>query len=230
MQEDIHLNVFKEITRRRLYGSSYKRGFTLVEMIVVIVIIGIGASIAVPNFARMIQRNEWRSIVQSAQNAENALMALTGLQYANVGNPQRVDWPGTVTSPEKEFISINQNPLTISGFNVFQVTVARSGNPSQRSAGEQEFFKRTMISFSTQAAWAGGPPLCAVYCDTAGLSGTYYRYDLVYSEFYMVSGNRDLAVFHGVTVGSDGKPTGSDPGRWNIYQVDAGIYTPYGSL
>jgi prepilin-type N-terminal cleavage/methylation domain-containing protein len=42
----------------RLYG---KNGFTMIEMLIVVVIIGIIAGLAVPNFAGAIQKIRWRS-------------------------------------------------------------------------------------------------------------------------------------------------------------------------
>ena len=225
MQEGIHLNVFKEIIRRRILGSSYKRGFTLVEMIVVIVIIGIGASIAVPNFARMIERNEWRGFIQTAQNAENALMSLTGLQYANIGDPKEIEWPKYIDdSPEKQFVTIDKSAPAISGLSVFQVTVARSGSADQRSAGEQEFYKRTMIGNVTYPSWDGGP-ICAVYCNDAGLTGNFIRYEFMYSEYYMISGNRKIVVYHNARPDVPGESPG-----WHIFEKRGDVLDYVGSI
>ena len=183
----------------------------MVELIVVIVIIGIGTSIAVPNFARMIQRNEWRGFVQTAQNAESTLMALTGMQYANIGDPvpDSVSWPGPVD--KSQYVSIDRSVAgTIVG-NVFQVTVAWSG-ADQKSAGEQEFYKRTMISNISSPSWDGGP-ICAVYCNNSGLTGTgYIRYEFVYSVYYLTSGVRNITVYH------NARPGQADAPGWHIYE------------
>jgi len=183
-----------------------------VELIVVIVIIGIGTSIAVPNFARMIQRNEWRGFVQTAQNAENTLMALTGMQYANVGNPVNIAWDGTVD--ENQYVTVfgDTGPADVAG--TFQVTVAIS-NSSQKSAGEQEFYKRTMISNITSPSWKGGP-ICAVYCQGTGTipTGSYLRYEFVYSAYYLTSGGRNIAVFH------NARPEIGEAPGWHIYEGD----------
>jgi len=204
-------------------------------MIVVIVIIGIGASIAVPNFARMIQRHEWRGYIQTAQNAENALMALTGMQYAmgseggDAGNPAFVDaWDTPVSNGGRQFVSIIYPVNSLAG-DVFQVNVARVS--SGRSAGEQEFYKRTMIDI-TQPSWNGGP-VCVLYCDSDGiLSGNYVRYDLIYSVYYMVSNGRNLAVIHGLEQTSTGGTISwtPSPDSWAIFEVNGETYTPYGSL
>jgi len=210
--------------------NNKKRGFTLVEMIVVIAIIGIGTSIAVPNFANMLQRNQLRSYVQTAQNAENAMMALTALQYANTtsGKPELVPFPGTIPANGRQYVFIDL-PGTY-----YRATVARFA--TGESDGQKEFFKRTMNDLS-QPGWLGNHPVCAVYfyddgTVSAGAVIGFPGYDFAYSEYYMSAGNSDLAIFHNAKF-NEGSSIGSPPSLaegWHIYYVRGGQLFYNGSI
>ena len=201
------------------------RGFTLVEMITVITIIAVGCSIAVPNIGRMIQRNQLKAYVQTAQNAEDTLLALTGLQYANsdTGNPQVVDWPDPTTAPGRQYISIDQPADSIGG--TFRVTVARSSGG--RSEGQQEFFKRTMNDLPQ--SWKGADqPVCAAFFKSGGLSSDYVTYDFVYFEYYMTDDSQNLVIYHGAQMNG---VLVQDPNMgWHIYAVNGTNYSHIGSL
>jgi len=226
------LKMYKVTKRKIFLRPAGRRGFTLIEMITVITIIAIGASIAVPNFANMIQRNQIKSYVQTARNAENALLALTGLQYANseTGNPEFIAWPDKINpaeAPGKQFVSVDKAPSPSLLTGVFQVTVARvSGGDSE---GQREFYKRTMNDLRPVAGRDG--PVCAAYFTLEGANGPYVHYSgyFKYSEYYMTEG-KTLAVFHNVKVQPDGT-FDSEAGGWHVYEYrGASNYIHIGSV
>ena len=164
-----------------------KKGFTLIEVITVCVIIGIAASIAVPNFTNAIHRTQVRNLVQSAVWSENAIMSLTGLQYArsDSGNPLIVDW-GSVEVDRENYVYVekgNNKGLNATGldsvFRVAPANIAVPGRVADRSvdassitsAGLKEFYKRTMNPLQPPE-WRSGAGeqwvTCSVYCKLAG--------------------------------------------------------------
>ena len=66
---------------------SKRKGFTLVEVIVVIVILGILVGLSAPLVSGYVERITLRNYVSTARLAEDTVMSLTGMQYAKVGNP-----------------------------------------------------------------------------------------------------------------------------------------------
>jgi len=161
-----------------------KKGFTLIEVITVCVIIGIAASIAVPNFTNAIHRTTVRNMVQSAVWAENAIMSLTGLQYARSesGNPPITDWgaipPNNVVDRENYVYVEQGNSAGPGGSGTFRVAPANLAVPDRvadrsveassiSSAGLKEFYKRTMNPLMPPT-WKSGPEYekwvtCSVY-------------------------------------------------------------------
>jgi prepilin-type N-terminal cleavage/methylation domain-containing protein len=66
-------------------GVNNKKGFTLIEVIVVIVIMGILAAIVAPNFSGYIHKLHVKEIVRQAKAMNDELSVLVGRQYAEFG-------------------------------------------------------------------------------------------------------------------------------------------------
>ena len=73
--------------RKNYIRLTSSKGFTLVEVIVVLVLIGILSAIAIPNVNAYIDRTRIKEYVAASRLAEDTTMAIAGLQYAEVGNP-----------------------------------------------------------------------------------------------------------------------------------------------
>ena len=212
-----------------------RKGFTLIEVIVVAVIITIVASIAAPNFANIIKRNLMRDIVSTARWTEDATMALTGLQYARTdsGNPLFVPtsapgdrfWIDENAEGEQYIYVIDDKPYGAGGESLFRAAPANiASQASRKSAGINEIYKRTMNDLP-EPDWRNTLTFedrvtCSVYFSLNGSNiqgsgtnlsvkpGEFAKYKFVYSEYYGTFNNRQMAIFHGARLHS----AGADPG------------------
>lgn len=81
-----------------MHTQSARTGFTLVELIFVIVIIGVLASVAIPHFANLTDNSKISSELSTASSVQSALDAVHGEWVTNTcsfewGNAQRSDDP-----------------------------------------------------------------------------------------------------------------------------------------
>jgi prepilin-type N-terminal cleavage/methylation domain-containing protein len=119
---------------RPVPGSKRRKGFTLVELAVVIVIIGVLAAFGVPRFLQSVEKSKaseafnYLSAVQSAQEryiAQNGVYATSVTQLdLNLPNPQYFDAPGAITAEGNSTgnptwsLTLNRNSQSSYSYNV----------------------------------------------------------------------------------------------------------------
>ena len=238
--------------------TNRKKGFTMVELIVVMAIIGIAAGIAVPSLSNTVERMRIRDIIHSAQIVEDATMELVGLQYANsdTGNPLLMSWPGSPSEQSNaaaQYVYVQKGVTYSSGgagecFRLAPANLAASGT-ARASDGLSELYKRTMNDLPA-VGWKNGYEqnlTCSIYFLLSGSnintdasaidSGKYVRYDFAYSEYFMTDNGTDYAVYHGIRFHGNGAAKGDaatgspsrDAGAWHIYEITGGQMKYFGS-
>jgi len=224
-----------------------KKGFTLVEMIIVCAVIGIAASVAAPSLTSAIVDMRLKDYASTAQRAEDVTVSLTGLQYASNatgGNPLVMDWPGTGEEQKSlldHYIYIEKGGVYKDGAgrNCFRVAPANiaASDPERVSAGLTEFYKRTMNGLDPPGDWKSGDDTeqqvaHSVYFLLSGSSvdgtvsaveeGEFVRYKFAWSEYFMTKNGKNYAIYHGIKYsgGSVDAPDGATTAAgWHIYEV-----------
>ena len=99
-----------------------KSGFTLVEIMIVVLIIGLLAAIAVPNFVKARSKTQTRACIDNMRQIENAIE-----QYAMEGNTPTSDL-ATYCGKDK-FIKKNASDMTCPANKdaTYSITVADDG-------------------------------------------------------------------------------------------------------
>lgn len=74
-------------------GGRTKKGFTLIELIIVLVIVGILAAVAVPKFADLGNRAKFAAIKGTVGNVRSALSVAKANNLINASNTANAYWP-----------------------------------------------------------------------------------------------------------------------------------------
>lgn len=89
-----------------------KKGFTLVELLIVIIIIGILATMAMPQYQKMVNRARWTeciTLANSLKTGQNLYYAENNAYATNINqiDGRYIDLPSTTTTPAQRKFRFN---------------------------------------------------------------------------------------------------------------------------
>jgi type II secretion system protein G len=132
-----------------------RTGFTLVELMIVVVIIGLLASVAIPNFVSMVGRAKEASVktnMHVMQTAAEDFAAVSGGRYPD--DAADLSDAGQTLAQHVPFSTFPKNPFTGSAS-----VVQFDADPTGGSPGEMCFNPATPDSYEVKANGADGAPL-----------------------------------------------------------------------
>ncbi len=132
-----------------------RRGFTLIELMIVVVIIGLLASVAIPNFIALVGRAKEASVktnMHVMQTAAEDFAAVSGGRYPD--DATDLSDAGQTLEQHVPFASFPDNPFTAA-----PSVVQFDANPTGGAAGEMCFNPATPDSYQVMGNGADGVPL-----------------------------------------------------------------------
>lgn len=205
-----------------LFRRSARRGFTLLELIVVLVVLGILAALAIVTFSSTVGRSKTATATASAQSFDRELRAVAALNQssplsASVLTAAQSDAPaGAVVTPSPSYTTDGLVTVAASGISVC-LTVSPNGAPGTVAAG-------ACVTGNPDALAVG--PVIASWIASNGWSGPFYTPPTFNNAGrWSVSGTDAGPVSANVTGSSTFHTAGADSTLWCFeVQTSGGSY------